>query len=66
MFVRETSIIGNGGWSEMTISKFTLKLQFFDQRELQQSQAALSTHSNVDPVSPSQTLPSAPCWEMCA
>lgn len=43
MFVKETSIIGNSDWSEMAISKFMLKLQFFDQRELQQSQAALST-----------------------
>lgn len=41
MFVKETNIIGNG-WSQKTISKFTLKLQSFDQRELQQSQAALS------------------------
>lgn len=39
----ETSIIRNGHWVQMVTLKFMLKLQFFDQRELQQSQDALST-----------------------
>lgn len=62
------SIIRNGHWVQMVTLKFMLKLQFFDQRELQQSQDALSTSeqqwSSFSPES--QTLPHSPLWEICS
>lgn len=63
-----TSIIGNGHWIPMVTSKFMQKLQFFDQRELQQSQVALSTliSTLIQFIPRSQTLPHSPLWEMCS